>query len=104
MITKNMNQIYCSHVEWPDDSVIRITTKDGENVSLQKPFLQHRWPLYQNNPEEAIQILKELSKEELKSILLYIYSDLPGKLMQREVFDNCGLKNPASLQDSTFTE
>ena len=103
-MAKNLSQIYCSHVVWPESSVIKIKTADGEEVCLQRPFLQHRWPKYQRNPEEAINLLSELTKEELKAVLRYIYSDLPGKLSQRTIFDKCELRNPASLQESTFTD
>ena len=103
-MTKSVSQIYSTHMKWPDSSVITLVTADNQVVSLQKPFLQHRWPKYQENPEEAINILSKLTKDELKAVLRYIYSDLPGKLSQRPIFDKCELKNPASLQDSTFTD
>lgn len=102
--SKPFSQIYSVHVNWPEQSVIQITTTDNQIVYVHKPFLQHRWAKYQANPDEAIQILTELTKEELKYVLLYIYTDRPGKLSQRPIFERCELKNPASLQDSTFTD
>lgn len=99
-----MNKIYSSQIKWPEQSIIKVTTSDGAVISLHTPFLKFRWPMYSENREEALQILSSLSKEDLKAVLLYIYSDMPGKLSHLTVFEKCNLSNPASLQDSTFTD
>lgn len=99
-----MASVYISSITWPESSIIKIQTADGCQMCLHKPFLKHRWPMYNQNPELALETAQSLNKDALQALLLFIYSNLPAKLSYVQIFQRCGLTNPASLQDSTFTD
>lgn len=99
-----MDVLFQSRVEWPPQSALTIETSDGNQMTLQIPILKFRWPLFAQNQEAALEIARKLTQEQLKSILLYTYSDLPAKRAMSEVFNLCQLSHPQSLQQSTFVE
>lgn len=99
-----MEVLFQNKIVWPSGSIIKINTIDNETFILHRPILNHRWPLFRDNPDQAIEIIKSLKKEELQAILRYVYSDLPVKRSFVPIFRKCKLTHPQSLQDSTFIE
>jgi hypothetical protein len=99
-----MDELFIGSVDWPPSSVITIKTSDDHEVILQAPILKFRWSLFRADPDRALEVARSLNLEELKAILLFLYSDLPAKRSLSEVFERCGLIQPRSLQESTFVD
>lgn len=91
-------------ISWPEKSIIRVTTKDNQEMILHVPILQIRWKYFNECQDEVLRIIRDLNIDQLRAILLYAYSDLPARQSMSAVFDRCRLRQPQSLQDSTFIE
>lgn len=100
----DMDQLFQTGIHWPERSAMRVTTADGHDMTLHIPILKHRWPLFAENRELALEIARSLTKEQLQSVLLFTYSDLPAKRSMEGIFDLCQLKHPQCLQNSTFVD
>ena len=103
-VRNKMEHLFQTSIHWPEGSVMRINTVDGHEMTLHVPILKHRWPLFAENREAALEIAQSLTKEQLQAILLFTYSDLPAKRSMEAIFQQCQLKHPQSLQNSTFVE
>ena len=99
-----MEDLFHESIRWPPQSSIVVETSDHCSMILQTPILKHRWPLFRNDQDSALALVQTLTKDQLKSILLYIYSDLPAKGSMSHTFELCQLSHPLSLQQSTFVE
>ncbi|KAK8848139.1 hypothetical protein M9Y10_019195 [Tritrichomonas musculus] len=99
-----MEALFRETVNWPEKSAIRVNTIDGSSMALQVPILKHRWPLFAENQELALSLARSLTKDQLKAVLLYTYSDLPAKRAMADIFEKCQLSHPQSLQQSTFVD
>ena len=99
-----LGNIFKESIHWPEKSVIRVNTIDGSTMALQVPILKHRWPLFAENSEVALGLAQSLTKDQLKAVLLYAYSDLPAKRAMADIFEKCQLSHPQSLQQSTFVD
>lgn len=99
-----MEDLFHKSIDWPEKSSILVNTVDGNTMRLHVPILKHRWPLFAENPEKAISLAQSLTKEQLKAVLLYIYSDLPAKRAMAAIFEEFQLSHPQSLQQSTFVD
>ncbi|KAH0792362.1 BTB/POZ domain containing protein [Histomonas meleagridis] len=105
-ITKTLPEFYHSmeRIQWPEESIVRVQTNDGNQMVLHTPILKCRWQLFAEHPDEALEIIQNSSSEELRAILLYTYSDLPARRSLSPIFQKCQLNQPQSLQESTFVE
>ncbi|OHS99666.1 BTB/POZ domain containing protein [Tritrichomonas foetus] len=99
-----MEELFQEYINWPPESAIKIETIDKMTMTLQVPILKHRWPLFAESKEKALDIARCLTQEQLKAILLYAYSDLPAKRALTSTFQMCNLSHPQSLQQSTFVD
>ena len=99
-----MEELFKESIDWPEKSAIRVDTIDGSTMALQVPILKHRWPLFAENPDQALSLVQSLTKDQLKAVLLYAYSDLPAKRAMADIFEKCQLSHPQSLQQSTFVD
>lgn len=91
-------------IPWPEKSIIRVTTKDNQRMILHLPILQIRWNYFNECQEEVLKIIQDLNIDQLRAVLLYVYSDLPARQSMANVFERCKLRLPQSLQESTFIE
>lgn len=99
-----MDTLFQGKIDWLPISAMQIETSDHKMVTLQIPILNHRWPLFHDNREEALEIARSLTIEQIQAILLYAYSDLPSKRSLAPIFHLCQLSYPQSLQESTFID
>jgi hypothetical protein len=99
-----VQDLFRSTVQWPESSVIRITTSDGQVFTLQIAILKHRWPMFAQDRQGAIRLAESVTANELKAVLLYAYSDLPAKRILVETFKRFELEQPQSLPQSTFVD
>jgi hypothetical protein len=99
-----VQDLFRSTLQWPESSVIRIKTSDGQVFTLQIAILKHRWPMFAQDREAAISLAESVTANELKAVLLYVYSDLPAKRTLVETFKRFQLEQPQSLPQSTFVD
>lgn len=97
-----MEVLFQRSIRWPERSITTVETSDGHTVILHLPILKSRWDLFASNPQEALARARSLTEEQLRAILLFIYSELPAKHSMRDVFELCQLRQPENLQDSRF--
>jgi hypothetical protein len=97
-----MDDLFLRPVSWLPSSIISLTTTDDHTVVLHSALLKFRWPLFAQDPEAALEVARSLTLSELKSVLLFIYSNLPARRSLLAVFDRCQLVQPQALQESSF--
>lgn len=94
--------VFQGKIAWPEQSIKRVETCDGYNVLLHLPILKHRWPMFAENRQEAMNIARSLTLEELNAVLLFLYSEFPVKHTMLPILNRCGLTLPRSLTERSF--